>query len=311
MSVAETAFGVALGGAAALIGAGYGAEALRMPLTDADRAAAPGRIVDLPLGPVHVRDWGAAEARPVILVHGLSTPSDVWAPIATRLAGAGIRTLAPDLYGRGWSARPARVHDARLYRRQIRDLLDAEGIDRPRALVGYSMGGAVVADFADALTDRAAPLALLAPAGFIHALAGQYAAMRVPLFGDAFWSLRAGAMLKAGALAEGKDHDLPDLLQIISRETARRGYLPAQLSALRNLLAKPLTAAHTRLGARGHDVLAVWGEDDDVIPISGMGKLTDANPNARQEVVKMASHGLAYTHADEVAAILIDWMPPA
>jgi pimeloyl-ACP methyl ester carboxylesterase len=54
----------------------------------------------------------------------------------------------------------------------------------------------------------------------------------------------------------------------------------------------------------GLPVLAIWGEDDDVIPLSAKDQLADWNPNVRQEVIEGAGHGLTYTHVNEVMSAL-------
>jgi len=288
--------------ALALVGAGRWAERRRAPVGP----DAPGRIVALPEGRVHLRDSGGA-GPVVVCVHGLSTPGEVWAGLAPVLAADGVRVLAPDLWGRGWSDRPARAHDLDLYAAQIAGLLDALGIAGPVRLVGYSMGGAVVAAFADRHPARTAGIALLAPAGFRHGLRGLYAvAARLPLLGDAAWSLRGGALLRAEARAEAAHW--PDLPAILARETGRRGYLPALLSALRHALGRPLDAVHARIAVRGTPVLAVWGERDAVIPPAGRDRLAAANPAAAQVVIDGAGHGLVYTHRAQVGAALRRWL---
>lgn len=187
----------------------------------------------------------------------------------------------------------------------------AEGIDRADMLIGFSMGGSLAAAFAAAHPDRVARLVLLAPAGFTHGLRGLYTAARVPILGDAVWSLAAPAMLRRDAARDGTAHALPDLPAIIARETARRGYLPALLSALRHTVPKPRRAAHRRLAERGLPVLAIWGAEDDVIPVAAMGRLADANPAAHQIVLEDAGHGLPYTHPGAVADHLLNWAETA
>ena len=51
-------------------------------------------------------------------------------------------------------------------------------------------------------------------------------------------------------------------------------------------------------------VIAIWGRDDDVVPLTAMGKLTEWSRHARQDVIDGAGHGLPYTHTAEVLAAL-------
>ena len=306
----EWALYLVAGALAALVLAGDLVEWNRKPLMERDRERAPGRFHTLSDGRTHTVRTGPEEGPLLVAVHGLSTPSEVWGPLAEALAQRGIGLLRHDLYGRGFSDAPRRRHDAAFYARQLADLLDAEGVTGPVPLLGYSMGGAIVTAFADTRPDRAAGLALLAPAGFRHGLGGLYAfAARVPVLGDAVWTLAAGPMLRRGAAREARAPGcaLPELPEILARETRRRGYLPALLSSLRHTLQSPADAAHRRLGERGLPVLALWGGRDDVIPREGQRRLARANPDARQEVLDDAGHGLPYTHVEALADTLADW----
>ena len=114
-------------------------------MDDAARAAAPGRIARLSQGATHYT-WTGPENGPVaVCVHGLTTPLQAWDGIAARLAEAGYRVLAYDLYGRGYSDRPGGTQDSAFFLRQLDDLLADQGIAGDITLLGYSMGGAIAA----------------------------------------------------------------------------------------------------------------------------------------------------------------------
>ena len=87
-------------------------------------------------------------------------------------------------------------------------------------------------------------------------------------------------------------------------ETRTRGFFPAVLSSLRHMLSGTQEAAHRRFAALGVPVVAIWGEEDGVIPITAMGRLAEWNRQAAQEVVAGAGHGLPYTHAAEVVDLI-------
>jgi len=56
-----------------------------------------------------------------------------------------MRTVRLDLFGHGYSARPAEVHDYALFTRQVCDLLEHLGLEGQMQLFGHSMGSAVAA----------------------------------------------------------------------------------------------------------------------------------------------------------------------
>ena len=50
--------------------------------------------------------------------------------------------------------------------------------------------------------------------------------------------------------------------------------------------------------------LAIWREEDDVIPLSGRDQMADWNPNATHVVVPGAGHTVAYSQVPEVTKAL-------
>ncbi|KAJ7103970.1 Alpha/Beta hydrolase protein [Mycena belliarum] len=129
-----------------------------------------GHWADLPLG--RTRYWlvGPESGKKIVLIHGLSVPALVWAPLVPQLTAAGYRVLLYDLYGRGYSAAPAAAaYDANLYVTQLALLMQHAGWARAR-VAGLSMGGAVAAAFVNAfpaLVER--DVVLVACAGLVEA----------------------------------------------------------------------------------------------------------------------------------------------
>ena len=64
-------------------------------------------------------------------------------------------------------------------------------------------------------------------------------------------------------------------------ETDKRGFFPAVLSSLRGLLRDPDEEENRAVAAAGVPVLAIWGAEDDVIPLSARDVLTGWNPAAQ------------------------------
>lgn len=282
------------------------AEALRPGLSDAARADAPGHMADLPLGPTHYQWLGAQTGPLIVCVHGLTTPSFVWHPIAAGLGRLGFRVLVYDLYGRGWSARPRGAQDSDFFVTQLQDMLDALGIDEPFTLMGYSMGGVISAAFAARHADRLRQLVLLAPAGMGHDL-GPVARLVVNHDWLGRWLFMAlyGRQFRAATEAErGLETSIDNVVDHQQAELRWRGFRAAVLASLRGALDEDMAPVHRAIAATDLPVLAIWAREDEVIPISGMGLLASWNPIARQEVVPGAGHALAYTHDAEVVDLL-------
>ncbi len=82
---------------------------------------------------------------PVVLVHGLTESSEVWDPVADRLAGD-HRVITLDLRGHGRSAHhPSGDYGQTALAADLVAVLDAAGVGGDVRLVGHSRGGLVVA----------------------------------------------------------------------------------------------------------------------------------------------------------------------
>ena len=55
---------------------------------------------------------------------------------------------------------------------------------------------------------------------------------------------------------------------------------------------------HRRLAHEDVPVIAIWAENDQVVPISAKDTLAEWNRMAKQEVVPAADHAVPYTHRD-------------
>ncbi len=279
-------------------------------MNDTARATAPGSLAKLGDGVTHYQWHGPATGQVVVLVHGLTTPSFVWAGIIPHLTGAGFRVLTYDLYGRGYSDRPRGKQSGAFFSRQITDLLKDQMVSKPVILVGYSMGGAIVSAFASQHPDKVARLVLLASAGFSHATGGMTHFIRsTPVIGDWLMSVFGGAQIRRGAKADNTVNSvIPDITALQIRETTYRGYTRSVLSSLRNLLGQPFDGLHSALARHNIPTLAIWGDIDAVIPVASAARLSAANPDVTTVVLEGADHTLAYTMADRTAGEITGWL---
>lgn len=285
-------------------------EARRQVMDDAARESATGSFAELSQGVTHY-DWHGPEDGPIIVcVHGLTTPSFVWGGMTGALAASGYRVLTYDLYGRGYSARTTGLQDAGFFLQQLTDLLAHQGVKDDLTVVGYSMGGAISACFAAQYPDRVRQLILLAPAGMGSVRTGLVRFIKnTPLAGD--WLMLAiyPSMHRKGVRAERNlPTSVPHITALQEKELGYRGFTPAVLASLRGILSRPLEAEHKAIAARTIPVLAIWGQQDAVIPASARETLAGWNGNARQEVIAGAGHGLTYTHTDDILRIMGGWM---
>ncbi len=282
----------------------------RRPLTPRVRQAAPGEFARISNGVVHYQWHGNPTGPVLVMVHGLTTPSFVWRDMLPLLVDAGYRILTFDHFGRGFSDRPQAAHTTEFYNQEIDELLEAVKIYRPFHLLGYSMGGGIVSSYAAQHRDKVQKLVLLAPTGFRTDLGGFiHWAASWPVIGDLAMYLMGGLVIRQGAKAtarlEGVDHDM---IALQCRETRYGGFLGAVLSSVRNVTQLDMSQAHRVLADRDLPVLAVFGEKDRTIPISGAMSLRTLNRKSQIVELPGVGHGMAFTHADQVAAKVVSFL---
>jgi pimeloyl-ACP methyl ester carboxylesterase len=117
----------------------------------------PLRELDLPSGPLAVREWGEPQGVPFLFWHsvGPGGTGEMFAVAAEPLGRAGFRVVALDAPGFGLS--PAREPDAYALDRLgalLWEVADAFGLERA-VFAGHSWGGAVAVAAAGQRPDRA------------------------------------------------------------------------------------------------------------------------------------------------------------
>lgn len=78
---------------------------------------------------------------PVLLLHGHTQTSDLWAPLASRLVDIGHSVIAPDLHGLGRSSVPSSGYDKASMARDFRQLVDGlKAAGEPVTIIGHDLG---------------------------------------------------------------------------------------------------------------------------------------------------------------------------
>lgn len=108
-----------------------------------------------------------AAARKVVLVHGGGTSAIGMAPLGLQLTKAGSRVIAYDLWGHGNSSTPLEAHTPALLHTQLFELLSYLRWSTAH-LLGFSMGGTILASFAAIHPHVAESVTLVAGAGLVR-----------------------------------------------------------------------------------------------------------------------------------------------
>lgn len=293
-----------------VVAAPFVIEMRRKPMNDSARKEANGSFAQLSQGVTHYQWLGPVRGPVAVCVHGLTTPSFIWRSIAQGLTLMGFRVLIYDLYGRGYSDRPSGKQDRHFFIQQLDDLLVDQNIKDDITLLGYSLGGAIATAFAAQHADKVRQVVLLAPVGMIRntTTLGNLIT-QTPLIGD--WLMQvtfprvqhkaADAERQASGTAKG-------VAELMLGELRYKGFVAAVLASMRGLLAETLKDEHSAIHRAGIPVLAIWAREDELIPLSALGKLTEWNRSAKQEVINHAGHAMPFTHPEQVLDALRETM---
>jgi pimeloyl-ACP methyl ester carboxylesterase len=267
----------------------------------------PGRRVELASG-VGVNLVEAGVGAPVVLVHGLPGTAYSWRLTSAALAARGVRALAYDRVGYGWSdPRANGAFTVASNAGELLELLAAEDL-RDVTVVGWSYGGATAIAAAQRDRSRIGRLVLVGSAGPGMEQSGPPPALAW-LFSDPVlaWlhavpplarGLRAG--ISRVAFSDGPQPDwwLPETNANFARpgvaQTWRNEGDAFATTPLPDPTGLPLP------------VLVVHGTDDRLAPVAIGRELARRAPQARLVLVPDGSHMLPVTHvellADEILA---------
>jgi pimeloyl-ACP methyl ester carboxylesterase len=260
-----------------------------------------------------VRQTGAGDGTPVLLLHGVPETSTLWRDLAPVLAD-GRRVLAPDLPGLGGSAYSG-PYDVRSVVRQVVALLDelvpGERVD----VVGHDWGGSVALGLAGAHPDRVRRLAV-ANTAFrkLNVLrAAHMPLFALPLAPELVFRL-GGARVVEAMLRIGWKSD------VVLDPEVKAEYVAAYTDAehVRAMLGYYRAAVRPKVAAmvRGQKpdgpprvhaerMLVLWGAADVALPISvGESIVKDLGAECSMVTIPGAGHFVIEEAPDLVASTL-------
>lgn len=236
---------------------------------------------------------GAADAPPVLFVHGFGGSTFSWRLTLGDVAEAGFRAIALDLPPFGLSERTA---DFDYSREALADfiagLMDALTIDRA-TLVGHSMGGGVIAHFAVKYPERVEQLVFVA--GAVDTDAGGGASGLLGFAPLARWvQLGVRTFITPERLSEIllSAYYNPGFID----ETVLAGYqLPLRTEGWDSGLVAFIRdagggVAAEQLATINANTLLLWGEQDTWVPLARGQSLAQMLPNAVIQTYPRVGH---------------------
>ena len=248
---------------------------------------------------------GPVDAPAVILVHGFSTPKFVWEQVMPAVLAAGYQVISFDHLGRGFSDRPEGPYDSALYNSELAGLIQGLKLNTPLTLVGYSMGGANVVDYAALHPEQVKQLVLIAPAGYMRN-APNASPLAMPVVGEWLATVFGRGYARQGIESEINAGRAPaNMLEKFDQQAAFAGYTDALLSTLRHFPMADFSDRYRIVGGTDIAVWAIWGTSDTVVPFDGASFMMEDVPQMKLTELKGANHNMTYGQADDVAAALV------
>jgi len=268
------------------------------------------KFIDIHGERIAVRDAGQGEA--LLLIHGMAGSSQTWRAIMPQLAKK-YRVVAPDLLGHGQSSKPRSDYSLGAFAVGLRDLLDELGIESA-TVVGHSLGGGVAMQFLYQHPDYCRRLVLISSGGLgqdvgwiLRLLSAPGAELVMPVIAPRP-VLRAGEAVRSWLSARGlrspRGAEIWNAYSSFSDPQTRDAFLRTLRSVV-DYRGQAVSALN-RLQLRAEmPTLAIWGEDDDIIPVDHAYAALEARPDCRLEVLPGVGH-FAHVEAPVEVAALID-----
>ena len=260
-----------------------------------------GNLADLKNGKLYYR-WFSPEKENgeiLVLVHGFSTPSVVWEGVLPYLLEEGFKVLVYDHYGRGYSSRPKVKYTKDLFVDSLNELIEHQEISQKINLVGYSMGGPIVAGYAEKHSEKVRSASFIAPAG--------YMSLSVPWYQKLFYRFLTMPIIRQfiGVVApsifyggnatltlstiEDEKHVPQERLNEIYREQMKyEGFTRSLLTTIKNFNIFKEKRSFKDIGNSEIPCSVIWGTSDETVSFDGHNEMQKDFNNLFSTVIELS-----------------------
>ena len=252
---------------------------------------------------------------PVVFLHGFPDTSALWRHQVAALTGAGFRTIAPDMRGRGRSDRPPEVADYALTKMvaDVTGIMDALGVQRAH-VVGHDWGAAVawlVAMLAPTRVDHLVVISVGAPGAAgpptLEALQKGWYRILFDIPGVAEEVIQRDDWYLMRVLLEGSGENFETYIANFSEP----GALTAGLNWYRaNVPVQRLLGPAPALPPVAAPTMGVFGTADVALTEDAMVKsASKVSGPWRYERLEGIGHFIPLDAADQLNKLLLDFLP--
>jgi len=227
---------------------------------------------------IHYFEAGPAGGTPLVLIHGLGSRGEDWAPLLAPLAANGFHLYVPDLLGYGRSPTPDIDYSIASEAKLAADFMHAADLTHAD-IGGWSMGGWVAAKLTVDRPELVDRLVLYDSAG-IYFPATFDASLFTP-------TDRAGLTHLTGML-QPMPSNLPGFIADAAIEKLQRGAWVVTRSV--NAMTSGRDLLDFRLSTIHRPTLIVWGSRDVLIPPSVGESMHHLIPNSSMTLIDGCGH---------------------
>ncbi|MBJ6724049.1 alpha/beta fold hydrolase [Geomesophilobacter sediminis] len=248
----------------------------------------------------------------LVLIHGLASRSECWTDLLPLFPEDRYTVYLLDLLGSGESSKPANAdYSIPAHAVRVLEFLEHASL-RGAALVGHSMGGAIVL-MAAIEAQRAGQPGLL---GAIVVMAGPGFIQRLPLMAEIFQSSLAAklfvalyapdAWIKIGLRAAYYDQRLVDREHIARYAPCYRDRdaKRALVETCRQLVPPAPDQIASAYPSLRLPVLLLWGRHDRIVPLSQGERLDAVLPDSRLVVLEACGHNPMEERPEETFRVI-------
>lgn len=253
----------------------------------------------------------SSDKPPVLLLHGLPSQSYGWRGILPELASQGLRAIAPDWIGFGFSAKPEKrdfAYTPDAFVQALADFVTALEIERFSLVVQGFVGSAGL-QYALRHPEAIARLAILnTPISTDAKLPWKIKQLGLPLAGEVATQdpLLVDRTLEGGGPYQVADQDLDVYRRPFLKSSAAGRSL---LATIRNLQLKQVTAEiASGFSQWTQPTLIIWGISDPWLPLTQAQAFASSLPNAELVELEEVGHYPQEDWHEKVSAALLPFL---
>jgi pimeloyl-ACP methyl ester carboxylesterase len=271
------------------------------------------KFLDLHGDQLAYRDNGDGEV--LLLIHGMAGSSDTWRSVIPQLS-KNFRVIAPDLLGHGESAKPRSDYSLGAFAVLLRDFLDELGVSQA-TVVGHSLGGGVAMQFVYQHPDYVQRLVLISSGGLgpdvglvLRLLSAPGAELVLPIIAPKP-VLNVGnklrSWLRAAGIQSPRGAELWSAYSSLSDAETRQSFLKTLRSVV-DYRGQAVSALNRLRLREGLPIMAIWGDQDNIIPVDHAYAAHEARTDSRLEILPNVGHFPQVEVPNEVVELIEDFI---